>query len=99
MKPYKPSTPRAAFAVAAFALTAITAVVSIVVPATLDSGISNPGVLVQSNANPGALAQPNGITPLPVAATRGFEQPDGTADCASSGSPHHVSLRDEPAHS
>ena len=83
MKLYKSSTPRAAFAFAAVAMTAITIAVSIVVPASMNSGVSNLGV----------LAQPSGIPLSPVAASGVPERGDATADCAdSSASLHHLSL-------
>lgn len=82
MKRYKSSAPRAAFAVAAVAMTVITIAVSIVVPATMDSGLSRLDALVQLN----------GIAPMAVAARNGFERSDATADCApSSGSVHQGS--------
>jgi hypothetical protein len=83
MKVYQSPVPRAAFAFAAIVMTAVTIAVTIVVPANMDSGVSNADM----------LARPSAITPLPVAASRGFKGGDVTGDCpSSSASLHHVSL-------
>src|SRR5437764_6660751 len=74
MKLYQSPAPRAAFAFAAIAMTAITIAVSVVVPANMNSGVSNVDT----------LAQPGAVTSLPVASSRASEAADATADCASS---------------
>lgn len=58
MKPYQPSTPRAALAVAAVALSAITFSLAVVVPATMDAGGRRAAAVVACVSNPAAIEKP-----------------------------------------
>jgi len=58
MKPYQPSTPRAAFAVAAVALSAITFSLAVVVPATMDAGGRRAAAVVARVSSPAAIEKP-----------------------------------------
>ena len=88
MTHYEPSIPRVALGIAAVAMTAITLGVSVVMPAKMDSGGSEPRVLAALKVTTPASTSPATVTSVDVVAAR---EPGSSTVACDPTKPHHRS--------
>jgi len=88
MTHYEPSIPRVALGIAAVAMTAITLGVSVVMPAKMDSGGSEPRVLAALQVPAPASTSPATVTSVDVVAAR---EPGSSTVACNPAKPNHRS--------